>query len=76
MSAFEILHPEAEGPLPAKDGAFISTTPPTHWHRPEKVAAHIVGAPGLWEGGMQLMQARNPDAYRAISAAAAVWHVS
>ena len=47
---------------------------PDRWQLPERMAAHIVGAPGLWEGGMRLMQAGSPAAYRAISAAAVMRH--
>jgi len=47
---------------------------PDRWQLPERMAAHIVGAPSLWEGGMRLMQAGSPAAYRAISAAAVMRH--
>ncbi|WP_447953916.1 DUF6118 family protein [Sphingopyxis chilensis] len=50
-------------------GAFARALP-ERWQLPERMAAHIVGAPTLWEGGIRLMQAGSPEAYRAISAAA------
>ena len=50
-------------------GAFARALP-ERWQLPERMAAHIVGAPTIWEGGVRLMQAGSPEAYRAISAAA------
>jgi hypothetical protein len=38
------------------------------------MAAHIVRAPTIWEGGVRLMQIGSPEAYRAISAAAVMRH--
>ncbi|GGJ65975.1 DUF6118 family protein [Sphingopyxis bauzanensis] len=54
-------------------GAFARALP-ERWQLPEKMAAHIVGAPTIREGGIRLMQAGSPEAYRAISAAAAMRH--
>lgn len=45
---------------------------PTHWHMPESMAAHIIGEPTLWDAGARLMRAGDPDAWRAITAAAAM----
>ena len=47
---------------------------PDRWQLPERMAAHIVGAPNLWEGGIRLMRTGSPEAYRAISAAAVMRH--
>ncbi len=47
---------------------------PDRLQLPERMAAHIVGAPSIWEGGVRLMQAGSPEAYRAISAAAEMRH--
>lgn len=52
----------------------VARAVPDRWQLPERMAAHIVGAPSLWEGGMRLMQAGSPAAYRAISAAAVMRH--
>lgn len=54
-------------------GAFARAMP-ERWHLPERMAAHIVGAPTIWEGGVRLMQVGSPEAYRAISAAAEMRH--
>lgn len=54
-------------------GAFARALP-DRWQLPEKMAAHIVGAPTIWEGGVRLMQVGSPEAYRAISAAAEMRH--
>ena len=54
-------------------GAFARALP-ERWQLPERMAAHIVGAPTIWEGGVRLMQVGSPEAYRAISAAAAMRH--
>ncbi|MDR6834241.1 MULTISPECIES: DUF6118 family protein [unclassified Sphingopyxis] len=54
-------------------GAFARALP-ERWQLPEKMAAHIVGAPTIWEGGVRLMQVGSPEAYRAISAAAVMRH--
>lgn len=43
---------------------------PTGWHMPERMAAHIIGEPRLWEAGIRLMRAGDADAWRAITAAA------
>lgn len=54
-------------------GAFARALP-ERWQLPERMAAHIVGAPTLWEGGIRLMQAGSPEAYQAISDAALMRH--
>lgn len=43
---------------------------PQGWHMPEKMAAHIIGAPSLWDAGIHLMQAGNPEGWQAIVDAA------
>lgn len=50
-------------------GAIVRSLPQS-WHMPEKMAAYIVGAPTVWEGGVRLMRAGSPEAYEAIAAAA------
>jgi hypothetical protein len=42
---------------------------PQSWHMPENMARHIIGEPTLWEAGARLMQAHDPNAWRAIVAA-------
>ena len=54
-------------------GAFARALP-ERWQLPERMAAHIIGAPTIWEGGVRLMQVGSPEAYRAISAAAEMRH--
>ncbi len=54
-------------------GAFARALP-ERWQLPERMAAHIVGAPTIWEGGVRLMQVGSPEAYGAISAAAVMRH--
>lgn len=46
-------------------GAVVRSLPQS-WHLPEKMAAHIVGAPSLWEGGMRLMRADSPEGWQTI----------
>lgn len=43
---------------------------PAAWAMPEKMAAHIVGEPDLWEAGSRMIRADNPHAWRAIADAA------
>ncbi|MCI4590408.1 DUF6118 family protein [Sphingobium sp. BYY-5] len=43
---------------------------PQGWHMPEKMAAHIIGEPTLWDAGTRLMQAGNPEGWQAIVDAA------
>ena len=43
---------------------------PQGWHLPESIAAHIVGAPTLWEAGARLMRADSPQAWNALNEAA------
>jgi hypothetical protein len=52
----------------------IARALPERWQLPERMAAHIVGAPTVWEGGVRLMRVGSPEAYRAISAAAVMRH--
>lgn len=52
-------------------GAILRSLPQS-WNMPEKMAAHIVGAPSVWEGGVRLMRAGSPEAYEAIAAAAVI----
>lgn len=42
---------------------------PQSWHMPENMARHIIGEPTLWGAGGRLMQAGNPEAWRAVVAA-------
>lgn len=44
-------------------GAILRALPDS-WHGPEKMAAHIVGEPSMWEAGERLMQVGNPDGWR------------
>ena len=43
---------------------------PQSWHMPEAMAAHIIGEPTLWDAGIRLMRAGNPDGWQAIVDAA------
>ena len=43
---------------------------PASWHLPEHLAARSVDAPTLWDGGIRLMQAGNPEGWLAIVEAA------
>lgn len=43
---------------------------PASWHLPERLAARTVDAPTLWDGGIRLMQAGNPEGWQAIVEAA------
>ncbi|WP_336970793.1 DUF6118 family protein [Sphingobium aromaticiconvertens] len=47
---------------------------PTSWHMPENMAAHIIGEPTLWDAGVRLMRAGDPDAWQAIIDAAKMRH--
>jgi len=47
---------------------------PQSWQMPESMAAHIVGAPTLWEAGARLMRADRPQAWNALNRAAEVLH--
>lgn len=49
-------------------GVFLRALP-TSWHMPESMAAHIIGEVTLWDAGARLMQAGDPDAWQAITAA-------
>jgi hypothetical protein len=48
----------------------LARTLPTSWHLPERLAAHTVGEPTLWEAGSRLMRADSPQAWEAVAAAA------
>lgn len=41
---------------------------PQSWHMPENMARHIIGETSLWEAGIRLMEAGNPDGWRAVVA--------
>lgn len=47
---------------------------PEGWHMPEAMAAHIIGAPTLWDAGTRLMQADSPPAWTALTQAADMLH--
>lgn len=47
---------------------------PTSWHMPESMAAHIIGETSLWDAGVRLMRAGDPDAWLAVSAATEMRH--
>lgn len=46
---------------------------PDSWHGPEKMAAHIVGEPSMWEAGTRLMRAGNPEGWYGVVRATEVW---
>lgn len=39
---------------------------PQSWHMPENMARHIIGEPSLWEAGIRLMQAGNPERWNTV----------
>ena len=43
---------------------------PNSWHWPERVARRTMGEPALWDAGIRLMQAGNPEGWQAIVDAA------
>lgn len=43
---------------------------PQGWHWPERVARRVLGETSLWDAGIRLLQAGNPDSWRAIVDAA------
>jgi hypothetical protein len=43
---------------------------PQSWHWPERVARRTMGEPTLWDAGIRLMQAGNPEGWQAIVDAA------
>ena len=49
---------------------FAAHLAPTGWHWPERVAARTVREPTLWDAGIRLMQAGNPEGWQAIVDAA------
>jgi len=46
---------------------------PDSWHGPERMAAHIVGEPSMWEAGARIMSAGNPEGWRIVVDAAQMW---
>lgn len=48
----------------------ILRTLPQSWHMPENMARHIIGEPTLWEAGIRMMRADDPDHWQAIIGAA------
>ncbi len=49
---------------------FVARILPTSWHLPERIAARTVREPALWDAGIRLMQAGNPEGWQAIVYAA------
>lgn len=49
---------------------FAAHLAPTGWHWPERIAARTVRKPTLWDAGIRLMRAGNPDGWQAIVDAA------
>ena len=47
---------------------------PASWHMPESMAAHSIGEPTLWDAGVRLMRAGDPDGWQAVVAAAEMRH--
>ncbi len=47
----------------------IARSVPTPWHWPEHIAARTMREPTLWEAGVHLMQAGNPEAWNSITRA-------
>lgn len=47
----------------------VVRTLPTSWHMPERIAAHIMGAPSLWDAGERLMRADSPLGWEKVAAA-------
>ncbi|MDF0489005.1 DUF6118 family protein [Sphingomonas sp. H39-1-10] len=43
---------------------------PQSWHWPERVARHTMGEPTLWNAGIRMMRAGNPEGWQAIVDAA------
>lgn len=41
----------------------IARIMPESWHWPERIARRTVDEPSLWEAGIRLMRAENPDAW-------------
>lgn len=50
-------------------GAILRALPDS-WRGPEMMAAHIVGEPSMWEAGMRIMQAGNPEGWQGLVQAA------
>ena len=49
---------------------WAASTAPQSWHWPERVARRTMGEPTLWDAGIRLMQAGNPEGWQAIVDAA------
>jgi len=49
---------------------WAASTAPQGWHWPERVARRTMGEPTLWDAGIRLMQAGNPEGWQAIVDAA------
>jgi hypothetical protein len=49
---------------------FVARILPASWHLPERIAARTVGEPTLWEAGIRIMRADNPETWQAIADAA------
>jgi hypothetical protein len=50
----------------------IARSAPSSWNWPEGMAAHMMREPTLWDAGVHLMQAGNPEAWNSITRAAAI----
>ena len=48
----------------------IARSAPSSWNWPEGMAAHMMREPTLWDAGVHLMQAGNPEAWNSITRAA------
>lgn len=48
----------------------IARAVPDSWHWPERMAAHMVGAPSRWDAGARLMQSDSAEAWNALTQAA------
>lgn len=48
----------------------VARSLPYSWHAPEKMATRTVGEPTMWEAGMRLMSAGNPEEWQAVVQAA------
>lgn len=49
---------------------WVASLAPSGWHWPERVATRTMGEPSLWEAGIRLMRAGNPEGWQAIVDAA------
>ena len=48
----------------------VLRTLPQGWHMPENMARHIIGEPSLWEAGIRMMRADDPEAWQFVAEAA------